>query len=399
MKHLLLSLCMLAAVWGLQAENVFDNQPELFAIPAVTPASGFDGSDPELKAIFYDNVNFDKKPTKVFAWLGIPKTATADKKVPAVILVHGGGGTAFRYWARLWLDRGYAVLAMDTNGGIPENNGDKAADKSIPFDQGGPRLNRVFTNVNLPPAEQWPYHAVAAIVRGNSYLRTLPEIDVDNIGLIGISWGGVLSEIALGVDSRLKFGVIVYGNGFLSESSYFKDNEFKTMPPADIERWTMLWDPANYLGKSNVPILFANGTNDRHFRPDSWQKTYRLIALDRRTLVYRTKMGHAHPPSGDPPEITVFADAITKKIVPLVKIVSQNDTEVYYDGMMPVRRAELNYTVDRGDWTKREWKTMQANINEPKKIVSAPIPAEATAYFFNLYDQRNMLVSSEMVQR
>ena len=32
------------------------------------------------------------------------------------VLVHGGGGTAFDAWVRLWNDRGYAAIAMDLAG-------------------------------------------------------------------------------------------------------------------------------------------------------------------------------------------------------------------------------------------------------------------------------------------
>lgn len=61
-----------------------------------------------------------------------------------------------------------------------------------------------------------------------------------------------------------------------------------------------------------MPMLFCNGTNDKHFRPDSWQKTWRLVPVPPAsvTLSLKIRMGHGHPPSGDPREITVFADSI-----------------------------------------------------------------------------------------
>ena len=32
------------------------------------------------------------------------------EKVPGMVLVHGGGGTAFASWVKRWNDRGYAAM-------------------------------------------------------------------------------------------------------------------------------------------------------------------------------------------------------------------------------------------------------------------------------------------------
>jgi hypothetical protein len=37
------------------------------------------------------------------------------RKVPGIVLLHGGGGTAFESWVKLWVDRGYAAIAIDTS--------------------------------------------------------------------------------------------------------------------------------------------------------------------------------------------------------------------------------------------------------------------------------------------
>jgi hypothetical protein len=36
-----------------------------------------------------------------------------------MVLIHGGGGTAFADWVRLWTGRGYAAIAMDLCGCVP----------------------------------------------------------------------------------------------------------------------------------------------------------------------------------------------------------------------------------------------------------------------------------------
>ena len=48
---------------------------------------------PGLRALFYDGLTYKGKPTKVFAWLGVPPHPPG-ARVPGVVLIHGGGGTA-----------------------------------------------------------------------------------------------------------------------------------------------------------------------------------------------------------------------------------------------------------------------------------------------------------------
>ena len=78
------------------------------------------------------------------------------------------------------------------------------------------------------PKDQWTYHAVAAVIRGHSLLRSFPEVDAEQIGVTGVSWGGYLTCIVDGVDSRFKFAVPVYGCGYLYENSRWL-GEFKAM--------------------------------------------------------------------------------------------------------------------------------------------------------------------------
>ncbi len=79
--------------------------------PAVRDADGF--NEDHIRGVFYDGLPFHGKPTRVFAWIGLPER-TDNRRVPGIVLAHGGGGTAFAKWIRLWTARGYAAIAMDT---------------------------------------------------------------------------------------------------------------------------------------------------------------------------------------------------------------------------------------------------------------------------------------------
>lgn len=189
-------------------------------VPATQPAMGFSAQGE--RAFFYDGPGWHGKPTRVFAWYGLPKDFKPGTKVPAMLLVHGGGGTAFAQWVKMWNDRGYAALAMDTAGQVPsKSSGAKVWDRDP---QGGPAGWGGFDQVNDVPADQWPFQAEMDVILGDSLLRSFGEVDGDRVGIVGISWGGYLTCITAALDPRFKFAIPVYGCGFLGEDSAWLKN-------------------------------------------------------------------------------------------------------------------------------------------------------------------------------
>src|SRR4051812_3102126 len=67
-----------------------------------TPAVTWADADGPLRKLYYEGEPRGGKPTRVFAYLAKP--AKVDGRLPAVVLVHGGGGKAFPEWAKLWAD-------------------------------------------------------------------------------------------------------------------------------------------------------------------------------------------------------------------------------------------------------------------------------------------------------
>ena len=108
----------------------------------------------DLHALLYSGEKYRGKPTRVFAYYASPKTLgqAADGKMPGIVLVHGGGGTAFANWAQLWAKRGYAAIAMDLAG-----RGEGR--KRLP--DGGPDQSHAekFSTIDEPLENQWSYHA------------------------------------------------------------------------------------------------------------------------------------------------------------------------------------------------------------------------------------------------
>jgi dienelactone hydrolase len=343
-----------------------------------------------IKAISFPGVPFRGKPTRVFAWLGIPKLK-AGEKVPAMVLIHGGGGTAFDEWVRLWVGRGYAAIAMDTCGQVPVGN----YGQWFHDDQGGPAGWGGFDQVSWPREDQWTYHAIADAILAHSLIRSLPEVDAERTGVTGISWGGYLTCIIAGVDRRFKLAVPVYGCGFYRDT-VFQDG-LKKLAPEDADRWMQWWDPSVYLGKADVPILWVTGSNDFAYTMNALQLSYRL-APGPRSLCIRLRMPHGHGGAGEnPTEIRAFADSLLKGGVALPRITGsgRDGTNVWatYTSEIPVAKAELNYTKDTGRWQDRKWETIPARQGDD--LVSASLPKGTRVYYFNLFDDRDCAVSTE----
>ena len=366
------------------------------APPTTYPA---DGITPEgVKALFFEGAPYQGRPTRVFAYVGLP-VVQPGQKVPAMVLIHGGGGTAFDSWVKVWTSRGYAAIAMDTCGCVPVGT----YGNWKRHEQGGPAgWDASFGQLDAPVTDQWTYHAVTAAVRAHSLIRSLPEVDAERIGVTGISWGGYLTSIVSGVDSRFRFAVPVYGCGFLGENSAWLSS-FENLGPEKASLWLKQWDPSEYLPKAKMPILWVNGTNDFAYPMDSWQKSYRLPQSER-TLCLRIRMPHGHGPAGEnPDEIHHFANQILRGEKPLPRITEQGQsaTEAWarFESAVPLTKAELSFTRDSGRWQDRKWDQVPAHIDTAQGRVTAAIPADAKVFYLNLFDNRNCAVSSEHVER
>jgi dienelactone hydrolase len=368
------------------------NIKEMSFPPAIEPADLYGAEG--VQAVFMEGEPWQGKPTKVFAYYGLPENATRDAPVPGVVCVHGGGGTAYAEWVKLWNKQGFAAIAIDTNGAVPKDIRESDPDK-FRHEWAGPRRYG-FDQAAWEPHDQWPYHAVAAIMRANSLLGSLPEVDASNIGVTGISWGGYLTSLVAGVDPRFKFAIPVYGCGYVHEGTSWNT----AVDAYGRDQWVSLWDPSSHLDQAQMATLWVNGTNDAHYHMPLFQKTYQL-PKGPRSVCIRVRMDHGHGSGWSPPEIYAFANSVVGRGEPLVELGPQTTTdsraivEINEPSGVTTKSAELHYTVDSGPWINREWKTIAADLEPTKDRAVAAVPAGTTACFFNVTDSRGLMVSSE----
>ena len=371
-----------------------------------TPPKVYASGYPEtngVKSVFFDGEPFQGKPTRVFAYLAVPKVAPG-KKVPGIVLVHGGLGSAFRRWAKFWRDAGYAAIAMDTCGCVSGNEFGSEQSGHRPHQWAGPAGWGGYAKSSEPVREQWMYHAVAAAIRANSLLGSLPEVDPGRIGITGVSWGGVITCIAASVDDRFAFAAPVYGCGGFCGNALVRSRTDGSSAE-DVARWASIFDPNNFLAAAKCPFLWIDGSNDFAFLLPALQSSVDLPKSPHYRAT-RVRMPHAHAPYAEhPKELVDFAAFMLRsggrKTYPRV-VSSRADADavvaVCDPGEDRVGRAELNYTAGRGDWVKREWKTLPMKLSENGTRGAAELPRDAVAWYVNFFTADGKCVSGEFFE-
>lgn len=258
-----------------------------------------------IKALWFEGTAYSGQKTKVFAYIGYPKEAEFEK-VPAVVLVHGGEGHAFPEWIKKWNEKGFAAIAMDTTGYFPNEAwrglvGTEEGTAKDKYDRRlygqlaeegytvGPDNVDMRTDVALPLQEQWMYHAVADTILAHNILRQDERIDSERIGICGISWGGVITSIAIGYDTRYSFAIPIYGSAYLGVSS--ESVLDKVFRQENIKR---LWSAEDRLHHVNFPVLWLCWRDDPLFSITGHRMSYERTKDSGSILSINPNMGHGH---------------------------------------------------------------------------------------------------------
>lgn len=388
----------------------------LDALKNTVPAMKWVRQDLPVHSLTYAGENYQGHDTEVFAFYASPSTLGMDvkpgAKFPGVVCIHGGGGTAFAEWVHLWAKRGYAAIAMDLNGSRPPEPtyGPDGMPKSNAHDQktrtrlpnGGPAHGHAekFDCVNTPDtSDDWPFHAAASVMRAHSLLRSFSEVDAEHTAVTGISWGGYTTCLVASLDDRFKAAVPVYGCGFLHEGESVQKPSIDKLDSLHRALWVKEYDPGSLLPRCRVPIFFVNGTNDIHYVLDSYMKSFNAVPGEKQMRI-QVKMPHGHPPGWAPKEIGLFIDSKCRGgaalPVPGKPAIQGDQAVVTCESVTTLKAANLHFTTDTGLRSKREWKTVPATISG-KTITAPKPPAEANSWFFTIFDDRDAMVSTEVV--
>jgi len=360
---------------------------ELTQAPAMEQAEGFD-STKNLKAIYFEGLDYQGKPTKVFAWLGMPEDKAANEsdkvpaKVPAMVLVHGGGGTAFKEWVERWNARGYAAISIAVEGQTDKRSED--GESWSKHEWAGPSRVGIYGDAKEEFKDQWMYHAVADTVLANSLLRSLPGVDADKVGLMGISWGGVITSTVIGIDDRFAFAIPTYGCGDLSEAP----NQYgKSL--GNHAAYKEVYDPMLRFDKVKMPTLWFSWPQDKHFPMDKFANSYQAVS-GLYTVSLIPKLGHGHGPPWSKPDSYAFADSIVKDDKPwcrqkrLIKF-DKTKVMVIFESSEALSDPVLVYSMDKGVSGERKWLELAAKGNQAEHYeVEVALPEAVTGWFVNV---------------
>jgi len=368
-----------------------------------------------VRSLLYAGEPCEGDATRVFAYYATPasirggadaETATAVGTTkgpwPGIVLVHGGGGTAFAEWVSLWAQRGYAAIAMDLAGSRPDPAGTKK-NAVVRLPDGGPgqeHKNKFDTIATADVSDDWPYHAVANCIRAHSLLRSLPGVDPSRTAITGISWGGYTTCLVASLDNRFRAAVPVYGCGHLRDNSCWL-GDFARIGPEQSTRWTKLYDPGTYLPACRVPIFFVNGTNDFAYPLDSFMKSHADVQHAAKNVRIQVNMPHGHEAGWAPAEIAAFIDAnlLGTAALPVLDtpVVDDRGARCRVTAGTPVASAACVSTAEPGPINKLTWQTVPAEVAADGMLTAPKPPPDARAYFITATTTAGLQVSSPVV--
>lgn len=357
---------------------------------------GLDANDYKIDAIFYDGHN----NTKVFAYIGYPKNASETNKVPAMVLLHGGLGKAERYWVEKWNKLGFAAIAMDLYGRGPENDSSTSSGKKEhPY--AGVSPYAVPSSFLADVESAGMYQNLVAVINAHNLLRASGKVDVDNIGITGISWGGVTTTTVIGVDNRFKFAAPVYGCGFLDQSETYFSSAYSDKTA------TILWDPANFAAKADIPVLYVNGDTDANFSINATSLTCGVTKNAKMSIIHNFAHDQGHGDSVE--QVYTFAKAMVEDNKdPFITVESAKAENGVFEATLTVpenvtvQSAVMYYfTNDKlafgGGNETIGWQSVSEYTIEDGKL-KMDIPNDATHLYVSVTDDSGYIISSEFIQ-
>ena len=210
-------------------------------------------------------------PLTVAGKLRVPDLAEAPAGgAPAMLICHGSGGVDARgeFYVGALNAAGIATLEIDMWAARGTARGAGARARSVPE--------------TLPDA-----------FGGLTFLRDQPEIDPARIGVMGFSWGGVVT--LLSATRRVSDAMRGDGPGFAAHAAFYPVVwAYNVVPGMELE------------GLTGAPVLIQAGAEDAYDDPDGLDQLMGRLTPETRALVTAITYPNAtHAFDRDAPEVLV----------------------------------------------------------------------------------------------
>ncbi len=330
----------------------------------------------DLKPLLVKGRGLDGGEAEFFCYFAKPADTVPVGGYPGVLLVHGGGGTAFPYNVDKWREAGFAVLAPDWYNQIPA----PGLTNAVPKEPQTPRLSLPGGKYSDSDPKVVRVN-VSNLTLAHSLLRSLPDVNPSKIVYVGLSWGSWYGATLTALDSRFCGVVEIYCGDARPIRPYGPGGGLVA---------------GRFLHVAKCPTWWVVGTNDGVMTPASAQTAFEECPLH---------YGHAIVPRLPHSHIGFEFESVMRMARhfacggPSLPILGRSTVS---DGVVSARittmgvsvgRAVLHYTKDpecpdAKRWCerakKRKWLEVPAEVNGD--VVSAKIPENARQAFLSLYE-------------
>ena len=223
--------------------------------------------DNTYRTVIFTIGTFKGKVARLAAFYAFPKS---DKKLPAILQIHGGGQNASVESVKHSVENGYVGLSINWGGNDLERmeKGDPNTDwgaldatqKHNDHYSGGKPDPKTLDDVESPRNNNW-FLLVLAARRGLTFLEQQPEVDPKRLGVTGHSMGGKITVDVAGIDKRVKAAVPSCGGsgGASGKLSGMPGSGVTSDKPSVFD---VTIDDRAYIPGVTCPILFMSPSND-----------------------------------------------------------------------------------------------------------------------------------------
>ncbi|MBU1699028.1 MAG: S9 family peptidase [Candidatus Eisenbacteria bacterium] len=212
--------------------------------------------------------------TRVDAWILKPPKFSPRKKYPAIVEVHGGPmtqyGYSFFHELQLLAAKGYVVFYSNPRGSLGYGRGFSEAIKN-----------------------NWGGRDFEDVMAGTDYLESLPYVNPKRIGITGGSYGGFMTNWAVGQTHRYKAAVtqrsVVDMIPFFGSSDvgFSFHHELGGHPWENVEGYRKQ-SPLTYAKNIKTPLLIIHSENDMRCNIEQAENLFATLkVLKRKTEFIR----------------------------------------------------------------------------------------------------------------